>query len=191
MYVQQCANCSDHAVRSCCTATPYEYVSLYVDSFPMHTVYQLPCIKLRVTYKVANEFESVRGNAGGQKHRVALARACYADAGVVLLDDPLSAVDAHVQRKLMQDVVCGVLGKATRVLVTHQLQFLPQADLVVKMEHGRIVAAGTYHELVAQGVELHTNRSGILLVLVDGCVLSGGHQLECCLCRCTSRSEPS
>ena len=127
-----------------------------------------------------------RSHAGGQKHRVALARACYAGADVVLLDDPLSAVDAHVQRMLMQDVVCGVLGKAARVLVTHQLQFLPQADLVVKMEHGRIVATGTYHELMAQGVELHTNRSGILLVLFDVCVLTGGYQLECCLCMCTS-----
>ena len=62
---------------------------------------------------------------------MALARACYAGAEVALLDDPLSAVDAHVQRTLMQEVVCGVLGKATRVLVTHQLQFLPQADLIV------------------------------------------------------------
>ena len=85
---------------------------------------------------------------------MALARACYAGAEVALLDDPLSAVDAHVQRTLMQEVVCGVLGKATRVLVTHQLQFLPQADLIVKMERGRVVATGTYSELVSQGVEL-------------------------------------
>lgn len=55
---------------------------------------------------------------------------------------------------VVQEVVRGVLGKATRVLVTHQLQFLPEADIVVKMEHGRIVATGTYAELVKQGVEL-------------------------------------
>jgi hypothetical protein len=53
----------------------------------------------------------------------------------------------------IQEVVSGVLGKATRVLVTHQVQFLPEADIVVKMEKGRIVATGTYSQLVAQGVE--------------------------------------
>lgn len=51
-------------------------------------------------------------------------------------------------------MIRGLLGKATRVLVTHQLQFLPDADLVVKMEHGKIVAIGTYEELIEKGVEL-------------------------------------
>ena len=124
----------------------------------------MPCNKACLTCKhclhinaicTIEIFENVLcRRAGGQKHRVALARACYAGAEVALLDDPLSAVDAHVQRTLMQEVVCGVLGKATRVLVTHQLQFLPQADLIVKMERGRVVATGTYSELVSQGVEL-------------------------------------
>jgi hypothetical protein len=91
-------------------------------------------------------------HAGGQKHRIALARVCYAEADVVLLDDPLSAVDAHVGRHLMQHAICGALASATRVLVTHQLQFLPEADLVIKLEKGRITASGTYAELLAQGV---------------------------------------
>jgi ABC-type multidrug transport system ATPase subunit len=93
-----------------------------------------------------------RMHAGGQKHRIALARACYVRADVVLLDDPLSAVDAHVGRHLMQHAVCGALAAATRVLVTHQLQFLPDADLVIKLEKGRITASGTYDELVARGI---------------------------------------
>jgi ABC-type multidrug transport system fused ATPase/permease subunit len=53
---------------------------------------------------------------------VALARAVYADADVYLLDDPLSAVDAHVGSVLFERCICGVLGGTTRVLVTHQLQ---------------------------------------------------------------------
>ena len=90
--------------------------------------------------------------AGGQKHRIALARACYADADVYLLDDPLSAVDAHVGRHLMSQCVRGLLRKTTRILVTHQVQFLPEADLVVVMEGGRIKQRGTYDELVGKGV---------------------------------------
>lgn len=60
--------------------------------------------------------------SGGQKHRVALARACYAAADLYLLDDPLSAVDAHVGRHLFDTCICGLLQDRTRVLVTHQLQ---------------------------------------------------------------------
>lgn len=60
--------------------------------------------------------------SGGQKHRVALARAVYAAADVLLLDDPLSAVDAHVGRALFEGCICGTLAGTTRLLVTHQLQ---------------------------------------------------------------------
>ena len=65
--------------------------------------------------------------SGGQKQRVALARACYAGADVVLLDDPLSAVDAHVGRHLLDSCICGALRGKTRVLVTHQLMALASA----------------------------------------------------------------
>ena len=58
---------------------------------------------------------------------MALARACYAQADVVLLDDPLSAVDAHVGRHLLDSCICGLLEGTTRVLVTHQLMALESA----------------------------------------------------------------
>lgn len=54
----------------------------------------------------------------------------------------------------------GAMAKATRILVTHQLQFLPEADLIVKMDNGRIVATGTYQELVDRGVDLQMLSSG-------------------------------
>ncbi len=60
--------------------------------------------------------------SGGQKQRVNLARAVYYDADTVLLDDPLSAVDAHVSKFLFDECICGILKGKTRVLVTHQLQ---------------------------------------------------------------------
>ena len=68
--------------------------------------------------------------SGGQKARVALARACYARAGTLILDDPLSAVDAHVGRHIFREVLGpkGLLAGTTRILVTHQTQFLPLAD---------------------------------------------------------------
>jgi ATP-binding cassette, subfamily C (CFTR/MRP), member 1 len=93
--------------------------------------------------------------SGGQRHRVALARACYADADVYLLDDPLSAVDAHVGRHLFDKCVLGLLGSKTRVLVTHQLQYLPAADEVLVLREGRIAERGTYAELAARGVDFH------------------------------------
>ncbi len=63
--------------------------------------------------------------SGGQKQRVNLARAVYYDADTVLLDDPLSAVDAHVSKFLFDECICGILKDKTRVLVTHQLQLRP------------------------------------------------------------------
>lgn len=76
--------------------------------------------------------------SGGQKARVSLARACYRDADIYLLDDPLSAVDAHVGRHLFDECI-GPHGRlaqlnATRILVTHQVHFLKEADWIIVMK---------------------------------------------------------
>ncbi|CAI5512620.1 unnamed protein product [Closterium sp. Naga37s-1] len=92
--------------------------------------------------------------SGGQKHRVALARAVYARADVVLLDDPLSAVDTHVGRHLFTECICGELAGTTRVLVTHQLQYASHADVILVIRAGRVAAMGTFDELQARGVDL-------------------------------------
>ncbi|KAJ3288221.1 hypothetical protein HDU76_007719, partial [Blyttiomyces sp. JEL0837] len=89
--------------------------------------------------------------SGGQKQRVSLARAVYFDADIILLDDPLSAVDSHVGRYLMENCILGALKTKTRILVTHQLHFLPNVDYIYLMEHGRIVERGTYNELMERG----------------------------------------
>ncbi|KNC48738.1 ABC transporter C family member 1 [Thecamonas trahens ATCC 50062] len=93
--------------------------------------------------------------SGGQKARVALARAVFADTDIVLLDDPLSAVDVHVGKHIFEHAILdpSVLGRKTRVLVTHQLQYLPSADLVVVVDAGSIQHVGTYQDLLAQGVD--------------------------------------
>uniref|UniRef100_A0A182QTP7 Uncharacterized protein n=1 Tax=Anopheles farauti TaxID=69004 RepID=A0A182QTP7_9DIPT len=98
--------------------------------------------------------------SGGQKARICLARAVYRKADVYLLDDPLSAVDAHVAKHLF-DLCIGNRGfikrqnpDATRILVTHQVHFLKQADWVVVMKEGKVEAQGTPHDLQRRGIEL-------------------------------------
>ncbi|MCI4375688.1 hypothetical protein PGIGA_G00112330 [Pangasianodon gigas] len=91
--------------------------------------------------------------SGGQKARVNLARAVYQDADIYLLDDPLSAVDAEVGRHLFDHCICGILKKKPRILVTHQLQYLKEADHILVLKEGHIVVQGTYTELLHSGVD--------------------------------------
>uniref|UniRef100_A0A6Q2X6E6 ABC-type glutathione-S-conjugate transporter n=1 Tax=Esox lucius TaxID=8010 RepID=A0A6Q2X6E6_ESOLU len=90
--------------------------------------------------------------SGGQKQRVSLARAVYRKADVYLLDDPLSAVDTHVGQHIFERVVGprGLLKDKTRVLVTHGLSYLPQADLILVMVEGEITEMGSYLELMGR-----------------------------------------
>ena len=94
--------------------------------------------------------------SGGQKARVALARACYARAQTLLLDDPLSAVDAHVGKHIFREVLGpkGLMASTTRILVTHQTQFLPLADRVIVLEQGAVLAQGSYQQLRDSDVDL-------------------------------------
>ncbi|XP_041973563.1 ATP-binding cassette subfamily C member 4-like [Aricia agestis] len=86
--------------------------------------------------------------SGGQRARVGLARACYRQADIYLLDDPLSAVDAHVGKHLVSECVLGLLCHSTRILVTHQWHHLKSADKVVLLQNGEIETRGTYEEVI-------------------------------------------
>ncbi|OQR70921.1 multidrug resistance-associated protein 1-like, partial [Tropilaelaps mercedesae] len=96
--------------------------------------------------------------SGGQRQRISLARAVYHDADLYLLDDPLSAVDAHVATDLFENVIGpqGLLRKKTRVLVTHSIAVLPYVDRVVLMDEGRISRVGTFHDLCRDGTFLRS-----------------------------------
>lgn len=85
--------------------------------------------------------------SGGQKARVSLARAVYRNPDIILMDDPVSALDAIVKRKVFKQVFNGMLKGRTRVLVTHATDFIPLADKVVFMKDGKIEAVGTPDEL--------------------------------------------
>jgi len=92
--------------------------------------------------------------SGGQKQRINLARAVYDNSDVVLMDDPLSAVDARISRYLFDNCICGALANKTRVLVTHHLHILPKVDYIVVMKNGRIVEQGEYKDLMQRNGEL-------------------------------------
>ena len=80
--------------------------------------------------------------SGGQKARVNLARALYKNFDVYLLDDPMSAVDAHVAAHIYNKCIRGVLKDKTVILCTHHVQYLREADSVVNLEGGYITAVG-------------------------------------------------
>jgi ATP-binding cassette, subfamily C (CFTR/MRP), member 1 len=89
--------------------------------------------------------------SGGQKARVGFARAVYQDRDIYLLDDPLSAVDAHVGLHMFEKCVLGSLKGKTVLLVTNALQYIRFCDRIVVLEEGKIVENGTYDELLAKG----------------------------------------
>ena len=86
--------------------------------------------------------------SGGQKQRLNIARAIYFNADLVLMDDPLSAVDAHVGRHIMDKAICGLLKDRCRILATHQLHVLNRCDRIIVMDEGRIDAVDTFDNLM-------------------------------------------
>ncbi|XP_058218894.1 ABC transporter C family member 3-like [Rhododendron vialii] len=91
--------------------------------------------------------------SGGQKQRIQIARALYQDADIYLFDDPFSAVDAHTGSHLFKECLLGLLGSKTVIYVTHQLEFLPAADLILVMKDGTITQAGKYNDIVNSGTD--------------------------------------
>ncbi|XP_064142540.1 ATP-binding cassette sub-family C member 10 isoform X2 [Loxodonta africana] len=86
--------------------------------------------------------------SGGQRARIALARAVYQEKELYLLDDPLAAVDADVANHLLYRCILGVLSHTTRLLCTHRTEYLEKADVVLLMEAGRLVQAGPPSEIL-------------------------------------------
>ena len=93
--------------------------------------------------------------SGGQKARVALARAVYSNADIYLLDDPLSAVDPRVAADIFNKCINGYLKDKWRVLVTHQIQFLKSVKKIIYVEDGAVKLQGTYESLWRRGINFH------------------------------------
>ncbi|KAI0300742.1 ABC transporter [Russula brevipes] len=87
--------------------------------------------------------------SGGQKQRVNICRAIYSGSDILIFDDPLSALDAHVGESVFNNVLLDSTSGATRILVTHALHFLPKVDYIYFMADGRITEYGTFEEMMA------------------------------------------
>ncbi|KAF9247626.1 hypothetical protein DTO027I6_732 [Penicillium roqueforti] len=87
--------------------------------------------------------------SGGQRWRISFARALYSRAGILIMDDIFSALDAHTGRHVFEQALTGKLGQnRTRILVTHHVALcLPRTDYSVLLENGRIKYAGTIDDL--------------------------------------------
>jgi ATP-binding cassette, subfamily C, bacterial CydC len=88
--------------------------------------------------------------SGGQRQRLALARALLADPPLMVLDEPTAHLDPDSRRALIADILTVTEGRAT-LLITHDLDGLDQVDEIVILDHGRVAARGTHDGLLASG----------------------------------------
>ena len=90
--------------------------------------------------------------SGGQRARVCLARAGYANADVYFLDDPLSALDAGVGEHVYKNCILGLLSTKTRILVTNEVSYMKGADRIVLLSKGAVLAEGSFWEVQDNGL---------------------------------------
>ncbi|KAJ7105197.1 multidrug resistance-associated ABC transporter [Mycena epipterygia] len=153
----------------------------------------IECCALRADLDMLEDHDSTEigekgiSLSGGQKARVALARAVYAKTKYVLLDDPLSAVDSHTARTLYEKCLCGpLLAHRTVVLVTHHVELvLPGAHYLVRMLDGRIVTQGTIEDLRAQDVLDHIAHDATVEVQKEELAVTADTSLD------TTDAEPA
>ncbi|PNJ69096.1 ATP-binding cassette sub-family C member 5 isoform X2 [Pongo pygmaeus] len=101
--------------------------------------------------------------SGGQRQRISLARALYSDRSIYILDDPLSALDAHVGNHIFNSAIRKHLKSKTVLFVTHQLQYLVDCDEVIFMKEGCITERGTHEELMNLNGDYATIFNNLLL----------------------------
>jgi len=102
-----------------------------------------------------NGLETIAGEkgvvlSGGQKQRIALARALFKDVPVIVLDDPVSQVDAETGASII-NMIKNLSGKKTVIIVSHRISAVRHADSIIVLEDGSIAESGTHEELVSLG----------------------------------------
>ncbi|XP_032080907.1 multidrug resistance-associated protein 5 isoform X2 [Thamnophis elegans] len=86
--------------------------------------------------------------SGGQRQRISIARALYSDKSIFILDDPLSALDAHVGNHIFNSAIRKHLKSKTVLFITHQLQYLVDCDEMIFMKEGCITERGSHEDLM-------------------------------------------
>lgn len=86
--------------------------------------------------------------SGGQRQRIGIARALYKNASVIVFDEATSALDNATEREVMAAIE-GLGGQFTVILIAHRLSTVERCDLVIELDHGRVVGQGRYDELLA------------------------------------------
>jgi subfamily B ATP-binding cassette protein MsbA len=101
--------------------------------------------------------------SGGERQRIAIARAIYKNAPILLLDEPTSSLDSEAEAKVQEALERLMRGK-TVLMIAHRLSTVRKADIICVIEHGAIVETGRHDELVARGglyTRLHKTQFGI------------------------------
>jgi subfamily B ATP-binding cassette protein MsbA len=88
--------------------------------------------------------------SGGQRQRLAIARAVYKDAPILILDEATSALDTESER-LVQDALNRLIAGRTTIIIAHRLSTVEHADRVVVLDHGELAESGTHAQLLARG----------------------------------------
>jgi ABC-type multidrug transport system fused ATPase/permease subunit len=92
--------------------------------------------------------------AGGERQRLALARAVFGKPGLLILDEATSALDAETERAVT-DAVAALKGNTTIIMIAHRLSSVRIADTICVMEQGRIVEKGSWDELISHRGRFH------------------------------------
>ena len=85
--------------------------------------------------------------SGGQRQRLAIARAIYKDAPILILDEATSALDTESERKVQEALENLMVGRTTLV-IAHRLSTIEKADRIIVMQQGKIIESGTHHALI-------------------------------------------
>jgi HlyD family secretion protein len=89
--------------------------------------------------------------SGGQRQRIGIARALYAQAAVLILDEATNALDGLTERE-MQATIAGLRGRYTVILITHRLSSVRSCDRIYEFDQGRLARTGTYEALLRESI---------------------------------------